>query len=88
MKQVWFTSVTTEERDQALANLRASYPGIEAYPVGHTNKNDKHVNPFIIVRYENRVPYGPAHFNESLAFPAFQQEYGLIEGVDVPEWTQ
>ena len=87
MKQIWYTSVTPEERDQAMAMLQEEYPQLELHPVGHTNATDAHVNPFFIVRYEGRFPIpSPKYYNSSDEFPAFMQEQNLKEGEDVPEW--
>ncbi|GAC1468039.1 MAG: hypothetical protein PVS3B3_30790 [Ktedonobacteraceae bacterium] len=88
MKQAWFTSVTTEERDQAMAILHEECPNLELHPVGYTTPEDAHVNPFFIVRYEGRFPIdNPLYYNESTDFPAFMEGHNLLEGEDVPEWT-
>ena len=78
MKQAWFTSVTAEERDQAMNVLRQECPHLELHPVGHTSEQDAHVNPFFVVRYEGATPYPPKFYNMSQKFPALQEDFNLL----------
>ncbi len=89
MKQAWFASVTSEERDLAMEILRKECPLLELHPVGHTGPDDAHVNPFFIIRYEGRLFLPP--FVNTPDFPAIlasvEGSLALVEGKDVPEWS-
>ncbi len=85
-KQAIFTSDNPEERDIAMRKMRKSFPRFKMRPVGHTCKNDMHVNPYFVFRYFNYFRFPQEFINQSEEFPAFLKTWNLIEGVDIPKW--